>query len=182
MDAEFNEIKNPPPLKPSWGPRIVALLALVGFLAFLSVRLWPNEESAIREWLGELSEVLSRPKKLPMLALVGKANRLKGFLAKDCRILVGSPVPTVNGREDIASAFAASLRVSGALQVRFSGTRITLDTDRRTAQVTLTATATRGASSFTPLKERLVLLNLVKEEGEWKLASAEPWDPEASAP
>lgn len=147
---------------------IISALLLIVFL--LLARGWlQTEQAKIKRNLSRLESLLSKEEGEPAAAGIIRANRAAEYFTGDCRIQVNGF--NITGKAELSAAIHNVRSTAPGIKVRFRDTEITVK-NSGSAEVYLTATAAEGGITGETLA-REVRVMLLKQNGEWKIASAE---------
>jgi hypothetical protein len=169
---EFQEEAAPPPPPPPsylW-KKIFGGVLLLAVAWLMLWRYWPSDEAEIRAALSELAGALEKREGAKVLALVGKTRSLEALFTGDCRIDIGRPVRSLEGREALVSSFQAYWRMLSEMHVEFGALSVRVDgasaTTRLTARVYLPDRAGKKR------EERRLELLWRRVDGEWRIDRA----------
>ena len=130
-----------------------------------------RDERRIRKNLGSLAVTVSKSRDQGDLAFIAKAQRIKSFFTQDCRIVVGAPVPDIQGVEMLAGVFYQALRSVDEVKVGFYDISITIAEQGSSAKTVMTAKATssdpHGGGRVTDARE--IEMDWKKIDRTWKI-------------
>lgn len=131
-----------------------------------------RDERHIRKNLSSLAATISKSRDEGALALIAKAQKIKSFFTQDCRIVVGAPIPDIQGLEMLVAVFYQALRSVDEVNVGFHDISVTIGEEGITAKTVMTAKATgpdpQGGERVTDARE--IEMDWKKIDGTWKIA------------
>ena len=124
-----------------WIIRIILVAALLALGLWVWGVFFPSPEKIIRNRIGELGKAVSFSANEGELAKVYNASALGGFFTPDVRVTVEvyHSYHTINGRDDLLRAAMGARSTLSSLSVEFPDIKVTVDPDRTSAVVLLTA-------------------------------------------
>ena len=161
---------------------VVLGLAVIGVAFWLWTVLFPSPERAIRSRLNALAKAISFDSKGGLLTQAYNAQKVGEFFAMDVDVEVevsGYEAMSFHGRDEVLQAAAAARTHLSALKVEFPDMNITLDPDKQSAKVNLTAKATMPGERDISAQEFNFMMK--KVDGKWMIYRVETVKTLASA-
>lgn len=149
-------------------PLILILAVLVIIISFMARN---RDERRIRKNLGSLAVTVSKSKDEGTLAFIARIAKIKSLFTKDCRIVVGAPVPDIEGLEMLIGIFSQTLKSVDEVKINLYDISITIGEEQATARTAMTAKATgpdsHGGGRVTEARE--IEMDWKKIDGTWKI-------------
>ena len=145
----------------------VAVIAWIGYRHF-----FPDEERRIRKMLDGVTEAATIHSELNMLGKVAAASTLAGYFSSDAVIQlagVGYGAESVDGRDELQRMAIAAFSQVQRLEARIYDVLVTLNPDKTSAEVRLTALA-HVDSETDPILQELTM-SVRKIEGDWLITN-----------
>ena len=136
--------------------------------------LFPGPEQVIRRRLNELARAATIAPNESPLARLYNAQKLAGFFTPDVEVMVDVPgysLHTFSGRDNLIEAATGARSTFGSLTVELVDIEVSMNSDKRSARVDLTAKVNRPGES-TPQPQELKV-DFKKIDGEWLIDRAE---------
>ena len=149
---------------------LILILTILFIMIFFTTR--HRDQRLIKKGLGSLAITVSKSTNEGELAFIAKTRKIKSLFTQACRIVVGDPIPDIQGLEMLATAFCQALRSVDELNVGFYDISITIGEEGTTAKTMMTAKAT-GPDPYEggPVTDvREIEMNWKKIDGTWKIA------------
>lgn len=150
---------------------IVALVVAVATVLIIRSR----DEYRIKKNLKLLAASVSKYRDIDEegIAFLKKVARMKSLFFKDCTIMVGKPVPVIQGIEELIAFYTHAMRTVSEIKVTFHDISVVVEEDRKTAKTLMTAKADspdlqEGGDS---IDAREVEMIWKKYEGKWKITT-----------
>lgn len=155
---------------------IVAAIVAAGLVA--AYAWWPGDERAIQRRLDALASEFNEST-TDGVGTLARAARLGSFFTADVTLDLGKGTSPITGREALMGMAARLQPRTSSFEVRFVDVTPTVAADGQTASVVLTVQFIRrsGAGADDSLDAREFSLEMVKSDGEWRIARATAVDP-----
>ncbi len=151
---------------------VVPALIVAFIVVFFMLR--HRDERRIRKHLSSLAATVSKPESEDNLAFIVKTQKIKTFFTEDCQILVGDPVPDIEGLEMLAAVFSQVRGSFDEVDVDFRDISIIIGEGHTTAKTVMTAKAIildpHENKRFMEVRE--IEMSWEKIKGRWKIAEA----------
>ena len=154
-------------------PRYLWLVVLAA-VAWGWKTMFPGPEKVIRKRLAEVTHTASVEGNEGQLARLAKAQSLANFFTPDVEItidMIGSPVQTIEGRDELLQAAVAARSGGKALKVDIVDVSIAVAPDGQSAEAHFTGKA--RLSSERALQAQEMKAYLVRLNGDWLIRRVE---------
>ena len=147
----------------------VVFAALFGYFGY---QWWFNPARAVKQRLGQVAGALSVPEDEADVARLARIARLRGYLADDLRVHVGTR--EISSR-DAAVAIAAGWKPEpGSGDVHFADVQVFIESETAAhAYLAVELTSLDKESGHPTVDSRDASVNLAKRDGEWVITTAE---------
>lgn len=149
---------------------LMIILTIFFIVIFFTTR--HRDQRLIKKGLDSLAITVSTSRNEGELAFIAKTRKIKSLFTQDCRIVVGDPIPDIQGLEMLTTTFCQALRSVDELDVDFCDISITIEEEGTSAKTMMTAKAT-GPDPYKgePVTDvREIEMNWKKIDGTWKIA------------
>ncbi len=147
---------------------IISALLIIVFILLARGRI-QTEQARIKRNLSRIESLLSKEEGEPAAAGIIRANRAAEYFTGACRIKANGF--NINGKAELSAAIHNVRSTVPGIRIRFRDIEITVK-NSTSAEVYLTAIASESGITGETLA-REVRLVLFKQNGEWKISSAE---------
>lgn len=153
---------------------ILLVLAVAGAVVFGVFRFKTRDERQIRKNIKVMGRLVSKSSQESDLALLARVANFTSYFTEDCRVVYGSPLPDMNGREDIQLVIVNVQKMFKRLEIEGVDVTVALSADHREAQTHLTISVVGSQEDKTEdlIEDRKVDLSWVKIERYWKIKEA----------
>ena len=150
---------------------VVVFAALLGYFSY---QWWFNPARAVKKRLGEVAAALSVPTTDTEIGRVARLARLRGYLAEDLQVRIGTPARDLTPRDVVLGAFSTWTPPPGGWDVQFTDSQITMESDSAArAYLTVEMTSYNQRNGQPTLEAREAAVALAKRGGVWVITSAE---------
>jgi len=155
-------------------PRVL----IVAGIALVAVFFWlfynrDDIETVINKRLDEVVALVEVTGEESPFFIVGQARELQNYLSAEPRIIVGSPLPEINNRQEMIGIVAQFRQSISTMAVRIVNRSLDVAEDEQSAIMEVSAEATVTYAGEPGRERRRFRLEWILEEGEWVISRAE---------
>lgn len=152
-----------------WGR--IAVPAAAVLLVGLLIVFWRGRDArAIHRRLDELRELVSKDGEEKPLAQLAQTREVIEYFTPDAPIIVGSPLPALQGRQEIAALFHQARAVFRTIDVKIRDRALQIAADKLGATMDMTAEVVAEGLGETVREVREIRTNWVKQDGDWLIS------------
>ncbi len=148
---------------------VIILISLMLVFLLAAWRGRQTEQARIKRNLSRIESLLSKEEGEPPAAGIIRANRAAEYFTVDCRIRANGF--NINGKAELSAAIHNARSAAAGIRFRFRDIEITVR-DSGSAEAYLTAAASESGITGEIIAREMRLM-LFKQNGEWRIASAE---------
>lgn len=135
---------------------------------------WPkSDEDIIFGHVDKIVELASKEGEESQFASIGRARDIEKFFVSNPHVDVGRPLPVIRDRDEITAIIHHFRASAQRLEVEVSGKELEITPEGDRAVLRLLATGSGEASGYRLDEARHLLIDWVRQEGDWLIEKVE---------
>lgn len=152
-----------------WGRIVIPLAAVIA--AALLLLFWRGRDArAIHRRMDELRDLVSKDGAEKPLAQLAQTREVIEYFTADAPIIVGSPLPALQGRQEIAALFHQARAAFRTIDVKIRDRALQITGDKLGATMDMTAEVAAEGPGESMRDIREIRTRWVKQGGKWLIS------------